>query len=256
MSFAVFTQEINGMEQVILEDKNDNFRVIILPFYGASLHAIILKTDSGDVNLIDHYSDVETMQRETALSYKSSKLSPFACRIANGKYSFNGNPYEFSRKQQDGSAVHGLLFNKAFKVVDVFNDDNQADVQLKYNYNRDDQGYPFRYRCEINYCLLPQNLLRIETSIINLDDDTIPLADGWHPYFTLGGKIDGWLMRINAASIVELNESGIPTGRTIPYTSFEEERAIKDTTLDHCFFYARITNTPHVPYITLSPAYP
>lgn len=235
MSFAVFTQETNGFEQVILEDNMEGTTVSILPSYGASLHAITLKTPGGDVNLIDHYKDIETLQKETSISFKSSKLSPFACSIANGVYTFDGKQLAFRHNQVDGSVIHGLLFNKAFKVVDVFCDDNEAGVQLKYIYHRDDPGYPFTYRCEINYTLLPEKLLRIQTTIINLDDHTIPLADGWHPYFALGGKINGWLMRLNAEAIVELDEKRIPTGRLIPYSTFNEERPLNFTELNHCF---------------------
>ncbi|MEJ7736067.1 MAG: aldose 1-epimerase [Chitinophagaceae bacterium] len=235
MSFAVFTQELNRLEQVILENKNDLTRVIILPRHGAALHAIIIQTPDGDVNLVDQYEDGETLKIESGISFKGSKLSPFPCKTNNGRYTYNLNQYEFEHKQRDGSAIHGLLYNKAFKVVDVFCDDHQAAVRLKYIYNSDDAGYPFTYRCEVYYTLLPENLVSVETTIINLDDITIPLADGWHPYFKLGGRLDDWLMRVKAESVVELDIKGIPTGRVISYTDFMEETSLHGAELNHCF---------------------
>ena len=220
---------------MILKDNQSATQVVVLPAFGASLHAFNILIDKKALNIIDNYKNLEEARKEAGLSYKSSKLSPFPCRISKGKYSINEKEYEFKNKFTDGSAIHGLLYNKAFEVVDEFADENMASLVLKYDYDHDDEGYPFRYRCEIRYLLRPGNMLKIQTVISNLSETEIPLADGWHPYFRLGGNANNWLLHFNAEAIVEFDDKLIPTGNLSVYNLFNESRSINDIQLDNCF---------------------
>jgi len=233
--FRIFTSSENGIDLVNLVDESTTTTVSIVPQYGAMLHVFSVQGNDGPVNIIDNYHSLADIQKELSLSYKSSKLSPFACRIADAKYTYDGEVFELSSKFVDGNAIHGLLYNKAFAVVDQFTDDEQAYVVLRYNYKEEDDGYPFSYRCEVRYTLLPQNVLQLQTTIISLDDLPIPIADGWHPYFKLGGAIDNWLLQFNAAAMVEFNEKLVPTGQLTEYNTFNEEKEIGATQLDNCF---------------------
>jgi aldose 1-epimerase len=242
MAFAVFTRETNGFEQIILEDKATHTRVIILPQHGGLLHAFMLRAGDEEINIFDHYEDIGTLETEIATSFKGAKLSPFPCRIVDGTYEIDGKRYQFGKTAGNGSTIHGLLFNKPFREVGHFCDDYQASVQLKYNYKKDDAGYPFDYRCEIVYTLFPENILQVQTTILNLDSSLIPVADGWHPYFRLGGKIDNWMLRFDSDCLVELGENLVPTGRMLPDTSFQTERTIGERSFDHCFLLKNKTN--------------
>lgn len=206
-----------------------------MPAFGALLHSFEVQLDEGSLNVVDNYPNIASLQKDLALSYKSSKLSPFACRIQNGQYVFNGQLFEFANKFNDGTAIHGLLYNKAFSVVDQFADAEQASVLLIYQYNKEDGAYPYAYRCEVRYTLLPGNVLKLQTTVINLCNETIPLQDGWHPYFTTGVKIDETLLRFNAAALVEFDEELIPTGHLLPYTVFNENKRVGNAFLDNCF---------------------
>jgi aldose 1-epimerase len=235
MEFSIATIAENDLAQVVLTDPATRTSVIILPQYGAMLHAFMVEKDGSMFNVIDNYKGVAEIKNELSTSFKSSKLSPFACRIPGGKYSYDGQEFELQHKFMDGSAIHGLLYNKPFKQTDSFLDEHKCSVLFKYNYKEEDDGYPFNYTCEIRYTLLPQNTLQVQTTIINLDDLPIPIADGWHPYFTLGGKINDWLLYFSAAALVEFDEKLVPTGRLLPYDAFQEARQIEDTSLDNCF---------------------
>lgn len=233
MPFKVFTSTENGIE--LLNLQQDGTLVSIVPKHGAMLHEFSITTASGKHNVIDNYSSLEALENELPMSFKSSKLSPFACRIPEGKYIYEGEVFEMTNKFIDGSAIHGLLYNKTFSVVNEFTDDLQASVLLKYNYKEEDDGYPFSYRCEIRYTLLPDNLLQLETTVINLDDLPIPIADGWHPYFKLGGKVNDWLFQFNAGAMVEFDDKLIPTGHMLEYNQFNQPALIKELFLDNCF---------------------
>jgi aldose 1-epimerase len=225
----------DGCKQVILTAPDTGAAVIILPDYGAMLHAFTVQTKNGPHNIIDNYSGAAEIKEELGKSYKSSKLSPFACRIAGGKYIYDGEEFEFEHKFMDGSAIHGLLYNKAFKKTNTFCDEQKAGVDFWYHYKEEDNGFPFDYTCGIRYTLLPQNTLELQTTIINLDDLPIPMTDGWHPYFTLGGKVDEWQLYFGSDTMLEFDEKLVPTGKLLPYQSFLAPGAIGNTQLDNCF---------------------
>jgi aldose 1-epimerase len=235
MNFTIHRQQENGLDLVTLTDTDSGTIVSIAPEYGGLLHGFIVMIDDTPINIIDHYSGKEDITQNLSISYKGSKLSPFPCRISEGIYSFDDMEYEFKNKFYDGSAIHGLLYNKSFNITDEYTDDNSASLSLRYHYKREDAGYPFDYVCEIRYTLHPGNVLQIETTVLNLDDEAIPMADGWHPYFTLGNKVDDYIMQFNSASMLEFDEKLIPTGLIVEEPAFQVPKRIGERELDNCF---------------------
>jgi aldose 1-epimerase len=235
MAFSTRRSTENNIELIHLRDETSNTLVSVAPQHGALLHAFSIETVTGMRNVIDNYSGGEELQRDLALSFKSSKLSPFVCRIREGRYVYEEETFELPGKFIDGTAIHGLLYNKTFTVAEEFADSQRAGVLLKYHYRHDNPGYPFHYCCEVRYSLLPQQVLQVQTTVTSLDNRTLPLADGWHPYFTLGGKINDWLLYFNADAMLEFDTTLIPTGKLFPPPGFTKEQPIGDIQLDHCF---------------------
>jgi aldose 1-epimerase len=244
MSFNVKRFSQDGLSFVGLQDNATNTFIAILPQFGALLHAFEFPVEGTPLNIIDNYHNKEDLNKSLAISYKSSKLSPFVCRLRNGKYSIDGQNYEISQKFNDGNAIHGLLYNKPFKIVDDFADDNLAAVSLRYHYKKEEAGYPFDYVCDVRYTLLRQQTLQIETTILNLNDEAIPLADGWHPYFQLGGIIDNYEFQFSSNTLVEFDEHLIPTGKLIHDPSFANPSLIGNRQLDNCFVVQPVDQRP------------
>jgi aldose 1-epimerase len=244
MSFSVTRITQNGFSLVKLQDNATNTIITILPEYGALLHSFEIPVNGNHLNIIDNYSSREDLEQDLAISYKSSKLSPFVGRLRNGKYTLEEEDFEFSTKFTDGNTIHGLLYNKQFKITDQFADDQQANVTLKYHFRREDPGYPYDYICEVRYTLLPQRILQVETVLLNLDTVTIPLADGWHPYFKLGGNIDGYEFQVSAETLVELDEGLIPTGKLINDPAFSIPSRVGNRHLDNCLVIKPVDQRP------------
>ena len=40
----------------------------------------------------------------------------------------------------------------------------------------------------------------------------IPMADGWHPYFSLEGEVNEWLLSFRSRKKLAFNEKLIPLG--------------------------------------------
>lgn len=236
MSFSIRHVNDQDLDQVRIKDESTGTEIAILPGHGASLHSFCIRQPDGTLfNVIDNYKDAVELGKGMALSYKSAKLSPFPCRIPEGKYHFEDKEYRFKKLFKDGTAIHGLLFDKLFTVMGETPGDAAGEVLMEYIYQKEDDGYPWSYSCQVRYTLRPGGLLEIVTTVTNLDGVTIPLADGWHPYFRLGGRIDDWQLQFHSEAIVEFDEKLIPTGRLIQYEVFDSPRLIGDTFLDNCF---------------------
>src|SRR5690348_8745079 len=145
MSFAFNRVREDGLELFEIKNKESGSRIQVIPSSGALWHGWFPASHGSRVNLISHYKDKSDLDKNLADSFKSAKLSPFACRIPEGKYTFKGHQYEFAHKFKDGNAIHGLLYNKPFREGETRSDDLLGSAAFHYGYRKDDAGYPFDY---------------------------------------------------------------------------------------------------------------
>ena len=235
MQFSIERHEDNGFHFLRMTDRSNNTRVSIMPEYGGLISEFSISTNGVPFNILDTYKDIKHLREDLSLSYRGAKLSPFVCRVSNARYDYGGETYQFSRKFPDGSAIHGLLFDKPFEVSEQFVNEKNACITLVYNYRGEDPGYPFQYRCEITYTLQASGVLELNTRITNNSGQYIPIADGWHPYFRLQGSLDEWNLRVNSDQRLEFNEALVPTGQLIHDNRFLEGVSMKGISLDNCF---------------------
>ncbi|HEY4336943.1 MAG TPA: aldose 1-epimerase, partial [Puia sp.] len=94
---------------------------------------------------------------------------------------------------------------------------------------------PFRYRCLVRYELHPGNDLEVTTTVTNIGSAVIPIADGWHPYWRLGGNANDWRLQFHSEAIVDFDDRLVPTGGLTQYGEFSSPRELGDTFLDNCF---------------------
>lgn len=236
MNFSIRHAKENDLDLVNITDESSGTEVAILPGAGALLHAFrVRRRDGSSFNVIDNYRDADDLRMDIGRTFKGPKLSPFPCRIAEGIYRSAERTYRFEHLFSDGTAIHGLLYDKPFAIVEETAGAASGALVLEYAYRNDDPGYPFQYNCQVRYTLHNAGELEIVTTVTNVDKTTIPMADGWHPYFRLGGRIDDWQLQFYSAAMVDFDQRLVPTGHLSPYNSFERARRIGDTFLDNCF---------------------
>lgn len=235
MSFDIRQISEGGLAITEIRHSGNGSRIRILPDAGALWHSWQVEKGGLTHELINHYADKSDLDEHLSHSYKSAKLSPFACRIPEGKYAFNGKTYEFARKFSDGNAIHGLLFDRSFRHREPVLRGDSAGVSFSYSYRKDDPGYPFDYDCTVTYTLHASGSVTLDTVVKNTGEDAIPVVDGWHPYFATGSAVDGCRLQFDADRIVEFDDKLIPTGRLLPYDTFRFERPVGDTMLDNSF---------------------
>ena len=234
--FAIEVNKKNGFDQIVLRDTISKTFVEITPSCGATLHGFTVLHNQWPVNIIDHYdSKADFDDTVTSRGFKSCKLSPFACRINKATYRFGEKEYHIEKFLLNGSALHGLLYDAPFAITDQYADEASAGVAMKYSYMGTDKGYPFKYDCIVAYHLKKDNELSVVTEIINKDAGLIPIQDGWHPYFSLGTKVDNLQLEFQSKEILVFDDALIPTGELKPYREFDSLKKIGDTFFDNCF---------------------
>src|ERR1700761_2689584 len=119
MSFSIRNVKEHDFDLLNITDEQSGTVVSLLPGFGATLHGFSVRQREGFLfNVIDGYLDARELKNEMDRSYKGPKLSPFPCRIPGGKYRFNEHDYQLKHLFKDGTAIHGLLFDKPFTVLE------------------------------------------------------------------------------------------------------------------------------------------
>ena len=118
--------------------------------------------------------------------WKGAVLAPFANRINNGTYTFDGQTHHLPTNEHTHlrrHAIHGFLASKTMKLVAHEADDTRATVTLSHLFG-DDEGYPFPVEVNVTYQLDHSHLtVRITATNRALDGREAPFFVGWHPYF-------------------------------------------------------------------------
>ena len=248
MSFTIKREKDEDLNPLQITDLLAGVQVSLLPETGALLHEFSIPQENRRIQVIDNYKNQADLQRNLSSSYKSAKLSPFVCRIAQGKYAFEKQSFEFQNKFNDGSAIHGILYNKPFRVLEKIISEEKASVLLGYEYRGDDPAYPFDYNIQIRYTLNKGGRLSLVSTLENKSPRRIPMADGWHPYFSLEGKVDDWLLSFHSTQNLVFDDKLIPTGQLRQVEKFYAPRLIGNEFFDHCFL---LEEEPGVPAVEL-----
>lgn len=234
MAFQVIISDSGQNSIITLKDHKNNTSADIYT-YGALLNKFYAENDKDSLNVIDGFSSPREARENIKPFFKSAKLSPFACRIKDAAYKFGERNLHLPKYSLHNDALHGLLFDADFSISEHYHNETAAAVKLEYIYNNNNEGYPFCYKCEVEYKLLPSNALTISTTITNTDKQLIPVVDGWHPYFTLGNTINEYQLEFQSKEMLEFDQHLIPTGRLSPYQEFGSLKDFGTTLLDNCF---------------------
>ena len=197
-------KKIHNKDNKVIEitDSISGTKAKIQLSYGASLDELIIKNNKVITNLypLDYKK-----------TYPSSILFPFANRINDGQFNFNGSNYNLQcNEKQLNNAIHGLVYNKAFLVDELKKFENHAEIKLYYEELNPPTGYPFKFRVELTY-KLTNEFLSLKINVINLDDKKLPFTVGWHPYFK-SVDLDKSKIQFDCIKKIKCNKNNIALG--------------------------------------------
>lgn len=234
MAFETVITEDSGLQVIVLRDKITGCEAEIYAF-GGLLNAFRIPGKHQKTNVIDGFASVQDAKENITNGFKSTKLSPFVCRMNKGHYRFEEKDHTIQKFFLAGHAIHGLLFDAVFEVAAKDANDQMAAVTLRYTYQASDAGYPFSYQMFITWKLETDNKLTVATSISHNNQQAVPLADGWHPYFALGGSVDEWVLQFDSDCQLEYNEELLPTGNKFTDNRFTNGTSLRGIELDNSF---------------------
>lgn len=220
------SQDFNVLE--IENTKKTSYAKIYLDM-GASLQELTVngKTIIQDLTPLT-YSD----------TYASSVLFPFANRIKDGTYTFDNKSFQLETNQtEENNALHGLIYNKSFKIIDQKASKTSAHITLEYNETNSPKGFPYNYKIQLTYTLSDSGL-SLKVSVKNTDIKTFPFTLGWHPYF-ISTDLAKSALRFNSTKKLQIGERNITT--TVEPIAPIDTFQIKNKKLDDC--WALNTNT-------------
>ncbi len=256
MRLSIKIKEDDIFSVISLKDELQKTEAVIYTFGGLLNNFTI----EGKQNIIDGFNSCSDAKENITNGFKSCKLSPFVCRINKGEFSFQQEKYKTGKFFLDEEAIHGLLFDEVFTIIDAGADDEKAFVTLEHLYSKKNEGFPFEFSCTITFQLEEKNKLSITTVITNKANKEMPLCDGWHPYFTFNQTINNLLFKINADKILAFDERLLPTGEILSFNNFQTPEKLNDTFFDNCFILKNnsepaciITDTKNKLQLSISP---
>ena len=192
--------------------------VTIIPQFGANINELVLNKNGRNFSIIDGDRSLTSLINNKW--FKGAKLVPFPNRINNGKYFFNGKKYALPINfPNQNHAIHGLIYNKNFEVEKTVSKKVSIYADLKYFYEQEIPGYPFRLEIKIRYSLTNKGF-KCKTVIKNLSTVRLPIGDGWHPYFKSSRNVENLWLKLPAKKKIEVNKRLIPTAQKTLFNKF------------------------------------
>lgn len=219
--------------QVKALDTTSGEYVTIIPEYGGKINELVLNKNEKNYSILygsTNYSDFMTSIGKT---FQGAKLIPFPNRINNGHYYFKGIKYQLPiNEPEKHHSIHGFLFDKKMNILEKKVHDDRVLITMEYIYEGDMTGYPFIFELQIVYCLDSDNGFKCTTKITNIDKKSIPVGDGWHPYFKTEGKVDDLMLELPSSKKVEIDANMIPTGKMEIFRKFSTPSKIGNMEFD------------------------
>jgi aldose 1-epimerase len=178
---------------------------------GANLVALEQAMDGTTHALIDGYRDAGELERSQ--SARSAIMAPFANRIADARYDFDGKSHDMQPGVDVQRGIrHGFVRTLDFHVAKQYADEHGAHVTFTTSVIRPGvfPGYPFAIDLAVAYTLDAKGL-SLAVTMRNVGNDTAPCFFGWHPYFRFDGSdLDTWELQVPATQLVRTSPELIP----------------------------------------------
>lgn len=185
--------------------KITNFGGIITEIHVPDNHGVFANVNLGFDNLEDY------LQKD--MPYFGALIGRFGNRIANGKFTLDGETYSLATNNGNNHLHGGLVgFDKVVWDAATFETTTSVGTTLKYLSVDGDQGYPGNLDVTVVYELTNNNEILVKYHAVT--DKATPINLTQHAYFNLAGKgdvLDHDVM-INADRFTAINDEAIPTG--------------------------------------------
>lgn len=223
---------------VVLRD--DAGRCVRIACHGAALLEFQVPRGGAPFDLAAGYHDEAEIMARAGSHF--AIMVPFAGRIADARYRFDGREYDLQPGVQGSGRgiMHGFVRDADFAVAELAADGHSARSTLTTSAIRPRPGYPFSIDLAVTFTLDAHGLA-LEARMRNVGEAAAPCFFGWHPYFRMeDDQVDGWLLQVPAATVIrtDANLIALPGKNACmpledaPALDFRLPRPIGDAVLD------------------------
>lgn len=191
----------------MIELGNEHLRVEIYPEIGAGLGRLaFIHPGRGAVELLRRYAGSSGWFNDLGCY----SLAPWSNRIARGRFEFEGRERVLRADWGDGTAIHGIVKNKQWKVLDR----SPVSARLGYEYGGGEE-WPWPMRAWVRYEVAGRALVSV-LEVENTGGESFPAGAGFHPFW-LRRLRDVAGMGLGGGAVVQVNVTGrYPAVRKLP----------------------------------------
>lgn len=245
MAYEIVVEEALNYSIITLRNTETKYEAEIYSF-GGLLNGLRFPFENSVINVVDGYSSPADAKKAITPFFRGAKLSPFPCRLRDGKYQLHQQEYRIEKYYLEENAIHGLLYDAVFEVRESRTDQESAAVLLYHHYDGSDNGFPFEYDMEVEWKLSEGDVLSCTTRVSHTNEFAIPMADGWHPYFSLDMSVDDCYLQLDSKMMLEFDDTLMPTGELVSDNRFSDKIYLKETSLDNCWLLDQSLSQPKV----------
>ncbi|HHV62965.1 MAG TPA: aldose 1-epimerase [Firmicutes bacterium] len=223
-----------------LVDDSAGLVATLIPGLGSNL--ISLRSTKRGIDFI-RGPEIMAQLRERPVGFGFPVLMP-PSRIADGSFEFMGRRYTFVKNEGGKNHIHGLVYDRPWKVTKACADDNGgAFIQTRISSDEHPEimrSLPHSFDLELSF-RLKDGLLAIEATATNKGPDPMPFGLGFHPYFRVPLTSDSskasCFIKLPAGKRWEMLDL-LPTGRILPVEGkydLRPGRSLENLILDDVF---------------------
>jgi aldose 1-epimerase len=241
---SAFTQPYSSSrtgDTVQLQDAGTQTTVSIVPSVGNIAFEMTVK---GQNILYWPYRSLDEFKARPGMS-GIPFLGPWIDRLDEQAFFANGRRHAFDMQLgnvRGDMPSHGFVTTTdRWNVVEAKADAQAAWVTSRLEFYRQPtwmKQWPFAHTIEMTH-RLRHGVLEVETAIVNMSAEPMPIAIGFHPYFQLtDAPRDAWTLSVGARTHWLLTSNKVPTGETEPIERFfptPHAAALGDYSLDDVF---------------------
>ena len=209
--------------------QNAHWQVGVLPETGASIAFARVRYNGVWLDVMRPTAEADY---DNSSKCSSFIMLPWANRIRDGVFTFDGETYQLETTKDDGTARHGDVRKRIWEVDEA----HSQHLRVSFDSSAHHQlNFPFAFSASAEFTV-DEGEFTLRMTVTNEDTRRFPIGFGHHPYFVRPGGDNAPLLHIPCHRYFELHNS-IPDAASQPLTpdiDFRSLRRLDDThKLDH-----------------------